>query len=163
MGSSHGIKGEQMPNIIIPLSLLGMLPFIALGFGALGNAPQSAAVALVGLIDYAALVLAFAGGVHWGLALLPDSVRPSIRAIGGIIPMVVAWLGVLLAQLVAPGVALAVLILAYLAMVLTEHRASQRLLLASKYVWTRWAFTAVAVTMMVVVLVLRGLGQTIVL
>ena len=52
--------------------------------------------------------------------------------------------------------------LGYLATVLTEHRAAQRLLVPSRYVWIRWGFSVVAMVMMVMVLVLRGIGQTIV-
>jgi hypothetical protein len=59
-------------------------------------------------------------------------------------------------------VALAVLIPGYLATVLTEHRAARRLLVPSAYVWTRWGFSLVAMAMMAMVLLLRGIGQTIV-
>lgn len=151
-----------MPTITIPLTLLGLVPFIVGGLAAVGHTPQTAERALIALIDYAALTLAFAGGVHWGLALLPGTVRPSLRIGAGVLPMLVGWAAVVLAQMVAPTVALAVLILGYLATVLTEHRAAQKFLLPSRYVWLRWAFSLVAVIMMLIVLVLRGLGQTIV-
>jgi heme exporter protein D len=36
------------------------------------------------------------------------------------------------------------------------------LLVPQGYVWMRWGFSVVAVVMMVIVLVLRGVGQTIV-
>jgi hypothetical protein len=45
---------------------------------------------------------------------------------------------------------------------LTEHRAARRLLVPSGYVWIRLGFSVIAVVMMVMVLVLRGVGQTIV-
>ncbi len=151
-----------MPTIIIPLSLLGLVPLIACGLAAVGNIPQTAELALVGLIDYAALVLAFAGGVHWGLALSPGTLRPSVRVAAGVLPMLLGWAAILLAQTVSPTVALCVLILGYLATVLTEHRAAQRFLVPSRYMWLRWAFSMVAVVMMVIVVVLRGIGQTIV-
>ena len=60
-----------MPTIAIPLSLLGLVPFVVFAGGAVGQNPQTAEHLLFALIDYAALILAFAGGVHWGLALLP--------------------------------------------------------------------------------------------
>jgi len=151
-----------MPTIAITLSLLGILPLIIFGGGAVGHNPETAERMLVALIDYAALTLAFAGGVHWGLALLPEAVRPSVRCFAGVLPMIVACVGLVLAQLVAPSVALAVLILGYLATVLTEHRAAQRLLVPARYIWIRWGFSMVAVVMMAIVLVLRGIGQTIV-
>ena len=71
-------------------------------------------------------------------------------------------MGLVLAQLVSPMVALAVLSLGYLATVLSEHRAAQKRLVPSHYVWLRWAFSAVAVVMMMMVLILRSIGQTIV-
>jgi hypothetical protein len=151
-----------MPAIAILLSLLGVVPFVCFALGAVGHIPDTAERMLVSLIDYAALTLAFAGGVHWGLALQPESIRPSIRFGAGVLPMIVAWVGLILAQMIAPSVALAVLVLGYLATVLTEHRAAQRLLVPASYVWIRWGFSLVAVVLMVMVLVLRGIGQTIV-
>jgi hypothetical protein len=151
-----------MPAIAIMLSLLGLVPFILFGFGAVGHIPVSAERMFVALIDYAALILAFAGGVHWGLALLPAPARPALRFGAGVLPMIVAWVALTLAQMVDPSVALALLILGYIATVLTEHRAAQRLLVPQRYVWMRWGFSIVAVVMMVIVLVLRGIGQTIV-
>jgi Protein of unknown function (DUF3429) len=151
-----------MPTVVIPLSLLGLVPFIVFAFGAVGHIPETAERMLVALIDYAGLILAFAGGVHWGLALVPEAVRPGVRFSAGVLPLIVGWVGLVLGQLVAPSVALAVLILGYLATVLTEHRVAQRLLVPAGYVWMRWGFSVVAVVMMVMVLILRGIGQTIV-
>jgi hypothetical protein len=151
-----------MPTIVLPLSLLGLVPLIVFACGAVGHIPETAERMLVALIDYAALVLAFAGGVHWGLALEPGTTRPSLRFGAGVLPMLVAWVALVLAQLIAPTVALAVLILGYLATVLTEHRAAQRQLVPARYVWSRWGFSVVAVVMMAMVLLLRGIGQTIV-
>ena len=128
----------------------------------MGTSPRLRSECWSSLIDYAALVLSFSGGVHWGLALLPGAVRPSARFGAGVLPLVVAWVGLVLAQMVSPTVALAVLILGYLAMVLTEHQAAQRLLVPPRYVWIRWGFSVVSMVMMVMVLILRGIGQTIV-
>lgn len=151
-----------MPTIAIPLSLLGLIPFIYFAFGAIGRIPSTAEGMLISLIDYAALALAFAGGTHWGLALCPNVARPALRFGAGVLPLIVAWVGLVMAQMVAPSVALAILIIGYLATVLTEHRAARRLLVPPKYVWLRIGFTVVAVVMMVMVLILRGIGETIV-
>ena len=151
-----------MPALAIGFSLLGLVPLVWFAFGAVGHIPETAARMLLALIDYAALILAFAGGVHWGLALVPAALRPAVRLGAGALPLIVAWIGLVLAQMVDPSVALAVLILGYLATVLTEHRAAQRMLVPPRYVWLRWGFSVVAVAMMAMVLVLRGIGQTIV-
>jgi Protein of unknown function (DUF3429) len=151
-----------MPAVAIAFSLLGLVPLVFFAFGAVGHIPETAERMLVSLIDYAALILSFSGGVHWGLALLPGAVQPSARFGAGVLPLIVAWVGLVLAQMVSPTVALAVLIVGYLAIVLTEHQAAQRLQLPSRYVWIRWGFSVVSIVMMVMVLILRGIGQTIV-
>ena len=151
-----------MPTIVLPLSLLGLVPLIVFACGAVGHIPETAERMLIALIDYAALTLTFAGGVHWGLALLPATLRPTLRFSAGVVPMIVAWVALVLAQFIAPSVALAVLIVGYLATILTEHRAGRRLLVPMRYVWIRWGFSVVAMVMMAMVLILRGLGQTIV-
>ncbi|MBS0644062.1 MAG: DUF3429 domain-containing protein [Acetobacteraceae bacterium] len=151
-----------MPTAIIPLTLLGLVPFFVLAVRSVSALPLVAQVSVIGLIDYAALVLGFIGGIHWGLALLPETVRPTLRAIAGIVPMIAAWICMVLAQF-SPTIALVVLVLAYLATVFVEHRAAQRLMLAPRYVYLRWGFSVVACVMMLLVVVLRGFGQTIVL
>lgn len=152
----------RMPFALPLFSLLGLVPLIYFAIGAVGHIPETAERMLVSLIDYAALILAFAGGVHWGLALTPDTVRPSTRFAAGVLPLVVAWVGLVASQMFSPTVALVVLIAGYLATVLAEHRAAGRLLVPPGYVWLRWGFSVVAIVMMVAVVVLRGVGQTIV-
>jgi hypothetical protein len=151
-----------MPSVVIPLVLLGLVPMVVFAGGAVGQAPETAGHLLFALIDYASLALAFTGGVHWGLGLLPEAVRPSQRLGASVLPLIVAWIALVLAQLIAPWVGLAILIAGYLATVMTEHRAVRHLSVPSGYMWLRWGFSAVAVLMMGMVLILRGLGQTIV-
>jgi len=156
-------REKPMPTVIIPLTLLGLVPFFVLAFRSLSVLPLVAQVSVMGLIDYAALILAFIGGVHWGLALLPETARPTLRAVAGVVPIVAAWICILLAQVVSPTIALVVLVLAYLGTVFVEHRAARRLMLAPRYVYLRWGFSVVACVMMLMVVVLRGFAQTIVL
>jgi hypothetical protein len=151
-----------MPALAIPLGLLALVPFVVFAAAAVGQNAATSEHALFALIDYAALVLGFAGGVHWGLALLPEAVRPSLRLAAGLLPLVVAWIALVLAQLLAPWVAVSVLAAGYLATVLTEHRAAPGLLVPAGYMWLRWAVSLVAVAMLGLVLVLRFFGQTIV-
>jgi Protein of unknown function (DUF3429) len=151
-----------MPTIAIPLSLLGLVPLIIFACGAVGQDAQLAQRLVFALIDYAALILAFAGGTHWGLAMLPEAIRPSLRMSAGVFPLIIAWIALVLAQLLAPWVALGVLIVGYLATVLTEHRSTGRAPAPARFLFMRWTFSLVAVVMMAMVLIVRGLGQTIV-
>ncbi|MEJ0016598.1 MAG: DUF3429 domain-containing protein [Acetobacteraceae bacterium] len=55
--------------LAILLTLLGLVPFVGCGLGALGSDPVTATRMLDALISYAAIMLAFAGAVHWGIEL----------------------------------------------------------------------------------------------
>lgn len=151
-----------MPLIAILLSLLGLIPFIVCGLAALGPNAASASHMLTALVGYAAVTLAFAGGVHWGFALQSREAEPSLeraRLGFGVLPLVAGWIA-LLVLMVAPRTALALLIAAYIGTALLEHAAARRELMPPRYLWLRWAFTVVAVAMLTTVLTLRLLGQT---
>ena len=86
--SSHShaarrVADGRMPLLAILLSVLGLVPFIVCGLAALGPDPATSARMLSALIGYAAVTLAFAGGIHWGFELQSrqqDSVRPARAA-----------------------------------------------------------------------------------
>jgi hypothetical protein len=153
-----------MPLLAILLSVLGLAPFIVCGLAALGPDATTAARMLAALIAYASVALAFAGGIHWGLELQSpqqDTFIQRARFGFGIVPVVVGWIALVLPLVVAPWVALLVLIGAYIGAVLVEQEAGRRGLLPPRYLWLRWGFTVVAVAMMITTLTLRLLGQTI--
>src|SRR4051812_49883899 len=107
-------REKPMPTVIIPLTLLGLVPFFVLAFRSLSVLPLVAQVSVMGLIDYAALILAFIGGVHWGLALLPETARPTLRAVAGGVSVLAAWVCIFLAQGGSPPLPPGVLGLAHL-------------------------------------------------
>jgi len=153
-----------MPWLAILLSALGLVPFIVCGLAALGPDPDTAARMLDALIGYAAVVLAFIGGIQWGFELQSDQQQKSVsraRLALGILPLLVGWICLMLPVVVAPWVSLVVLIIAYIAVVLAEHEAARRNLLPPRYLWVRWGFTVVAVAVLVTVLTLRLTGLTI--
>jgi hypothetical protein len=150
-----------MPFLAILLSVLGLTPFIVCGVAALGPDPATAERMLNGMIAYAAVTLAFAGGVHWGFELQSRQEDPFVQRarLGlGIVAPLAGWIALVL----APWVSLIVLIAAYIGAVLVEHEADRRSLMPLHYLWLRWGFTVVAVAMMVTVLTLRLLGQTLI-
>jgi Protein of unknown function (DUF3429) len=153
-----------MPLLAILLGVLGLIPFIACGLAAVGPDPDTAARMMSALIAYAALTLAFAGGVHWGFELQSgqqDTFVQRARLGFGVIPLLVGWIAMLMPLVAAPWLSLIVLIAAYIGMVLVEHQAARRELVPPRYLWLRWSFTVIAVAMMVTVLTLHLLGQTI--
>ena len=103
-------------------SFLPAVPRVALWLGAAGLAPFYAAVlvvwasadpvilgtALYGQIAYAAVIAAFLGAVHWGLAMshmeTAGPTPPLVRQIVfSVVPAVAAWLAMLLKPALALG------------------------------------------------------------
>jgi hypothetical protein len=155
----------EMPLLAILLSVLGLIPFIACGLVALGPDPIMASRMMSALIAYGAVVLSFVGGVHWGFELQSSHENPFVHRarLGlGVIPLLVAWVALLLPLVASSWVSLIMLIAAYIGAVLVEHRAAERDLVPPRYLWLRWGFTVVAIAMMITVLTLHLLGQTII-
>jgi hypothetical protein len=164
-----------MPASAILLSILGLVPFIGCGLAALGPQPATADRMLAALIAWGALLLAFKGGLHWGLVLREaDSDPPASPApvavarlrhtrIGlATLPLILGWLALLLPLVAASWLGLLLLIVAYIATLAVEHQSSAKINMPRRYLWLRWAFTIVAVAMLTTVLTLRLLAQTIV-
>jgi len=153
--------------LAVLLIILGLIPFIVCGLAALGPDPTTADRMMIALIAYAAVILAFAGGVHWGFELQSqhqsgqhDRFVGRARLGLGILPPLVGWVALLLPLVAAPWVSLMVLIAAYIGMVLVEHHGGKLALVPPRYLWLRWGFTVVAVAMMITVLTLHVLRQT---
>jgi hypothetical protein len=151
-----------MPLIAVLLGLLSLVPFVWFGLGAVSADLDTAVRSLVAFIDYAALILTFAGGVYGGLGLAPDAHRSSIRFVAGAAPLLVAWAALVSVQLAGGLVALAILLLGYLAAIIAEYRMAHLWLMPGQFMWLRWGISVVALVMLAIVLVLRGIGQTIV-
>ena len=154
-----------MPVLAILLSILGLVPFIVCGLAALGPNPVTAERMLTTLIDYAALVLAFSAGIHWGFELQSTQQNKAVgRARLGIAAaaLTVGWIASVLPIVTAAWLSLVVLIAAYIGAVLVEQEAAKRGLMPPHYLWLRWGFTIIAAAMLVTVLTLHLLGQTIV-
>lgn len=162
-----------MPASAILLSILALGPFIGCGLGAIGSDAATAAAMLTGLLGWAALMLSFLGGLHWGLVMREPEVAATTPAptdrerqihIGvAALPPVVGWLALMLPLVTPPWLALLVLIGGYIAALVAEQQASAHLVWPTRYLTLRWVFTIVAVAMLTTVLTLRLLGQTIVL
>jgi uncharacterized membrane protein YidH (DUF202 family) len=157
----------RLPLAALGLGLLGILPFIGLGIAALSTSdPTQSTRLLLALVAYGAVVLAFLGGVHWGFVLhpvlpeglAPDARRDATRLGLGVLPSLIGWLALLIPLLGLPEVGLAVLILGFLATILTEHALRRRGLVPPAYVAMRWALSIVVLVVLISVLALRLIG-----
>lgn len=113
-----------IPPLAAGLGAAGLLPFLA---GALFAwlAPEAALLEVPAgylLVGYAAVILAFVGGAHWGLASAGRPAAPPGWLLGGsVVASLVGWA----AMLLAPPPGLALLVIAFLAVLLLDRRAAQ--------------------------------------
>lgn len=116
--------------------MAGLLPF----FGAAGGALAGEPAALPALLAYGAIILAFLGAVHWGLALratAAEAAATPARLTLGVVPSLLGWVALLLPA--APGLVL--LAASLLATAAAETIATRRGLLPASYLRLRWTLT----------------------
>ena len=90
------------------LGYAGLLPFVAGAALVWLVRPEVHPYVALALSGYAAVIVSFLGGIHWGLAMREAS-PPLLWLIWGVVPSLLAWLAVLMpasAGLVVFGVAL---------------------------------------------------------
>ncbi len=90
---------RPIPPIAAWLGYGGLIPFASAAACWLGG--ETAAFAASVLRAYSAAILAFLGGIPWGLGLQPDARRMGERLIVGVVPALVAWIALLLPVLPA--------------------------------------------------------------
>ncbi len=112
---------DVVPAVVWVLGLGGLIPFVvSAGVLAVGGAaftdvaPVYVAAARVSLTVYAAVILSFLGGAHWGRELA--AARPAALA-AAVSPSVAGWFAVVIAlpPLSQPLVGLVLLMLGFLA------------------------------------------------
>ncbi len=89
---------KEVPRIAFVLGALGLLPFLAGALFEIAGGPSWAGPALR---FYGATILAFMGGIHWGLAIAAgkgpyDDSCLRVQLIGSVIPSLIAWLALLM-------------------------------------------------------------------
>ena len=151
----------RLPPYAMLLGLAGLVPFLACGF-ITARGGDWAGQALSALLAYAAVILAFLGGVHWGLVLGdPAAEQVRRRLVFGVAPSLVGWAAVLAGNLLWRDLALVLLIGGFIAMIAAETRLARDDLMPIGYLWLRRLLSAVVVAVLTTVLVLRLTGLTI--
>lgn len=132
MTSDAGIAG--------PFVYAGLVPFVVFGIGAWQPLPYIT-YPVEGLIAYAAVVLAFAGAIHWGAALAGPGGLRAKYFIASVMPALIAWLALLLPQLAA----LIVLLAGFTGLSVFDHSVGRSRGLPPGYSPLRPGLTAVVV------------------
>ena len=147
---------RRLPPLAWLLGLAGLIPFVACGLLAVGMDGDRAAFALVA---YGAVILAFLGGVHWGVALQEPSGRGERSRLGlGTLPSLAGWVALLLLLAVNAAAALGVLIVGFAGLAVVEARGTRLGLVSGSYLKLRYVLTGVVETVLVVVVLMRVTG-----
>ena len=89
------------PSVVAQrLGYAGLIPFVA---GALlvwlvqpdAQPPEAHPFVVLALSAYAAVIISFLGGIHWGLAMRHTQPPPSLL-VWGVVPSLVAWVAVMM-------------------------------------------------------------------
>lgn len=98
----------------ILLGAFGLVPFAALVIGVYA-APLHGSLLVKALLFYGATILAFLGGIHWGVALKADN-PPAYLYVSGVLPQLLGF-GALLAPV---GLGLSLLAVGLIAILATD-------------------------------------------
>lgn len=82
---------KPLPAILI---LTGALPFLSATLSLVAGGPFNQTVSVVMLVTYAAVILSFLGGIHWGLALKILEAAPTSANrlfVLSVLPALAAW------------------------------------------------------------------------
>lgn len=77
------------------LGYLALVPFVGCAVAVFLTAGNSRPVFLQALVAYAAVVISFIGGIHWGFAFPNGDAKPGL-VIWGVVPSIVAWTALLI-------------------------------------------------------------------
>lgn len=134
-----------LPFPTLWLGLGGLLPFAACTALVLGAGPFSG-LAEDALLAYGAVILAFLGAVHWGLALAApgDVAAARTRLTLGVLPSLIGWVA-----LMAPNwIGFGVLAGGFLATWAAEETAARAGRVGAAYLWLRRGLTLAVVAML---------------
>ena len=93
-GRTTGLSAVPRPALLLGLG--GLIPFWAGALGVLLR-PDLASALMPAFLGYAAVILAFMGAVHWGLAMADPAPRtPWLRYGGSVVPPLVGWVALML-------------------------------------------------------------------
>lgn len=136
-----------IPTAALWLGPLGLIPFLAGALAPWILPAERLPDASLALIGYGAVILSFLGGVHWGLAA--PAGRPLQIGLS-VVPSLVAWLALLVANLHGTGAALWLLVAAFAVLLPGDLLAAGRGLAPGWYPRLRVPLTLIVVACLVV-------------
>ena len=92
----HPFNAAQPPRLAILLGYAGLIPFISGAIGIWITPTAWRTDVLTALLHYAAVILAFMGAIHWGLAMARERQDDAAhRQLGlSVLPALLGWLAI---------------------------------------------------------------------
>jgi Protein of unknown function (DUF3429) len=87
------LPGPSAVPVALRLGYAGLVPFVAGAALTWAVRPDAHPYVTTALSAYAALIVSFLGGIHWGLAFRHPS-PPASLFVWGVVPSLVAWIAV---------------------------------------------------------------------
>ena len=139
----HPFNAAQPPRLAILLGYAGLIPFISGAIGIWITPPAWHTDVLTALLHYAAVILAFMGAIHWGLAMARERQDDAAhRQLGlSVLPALLGWLAI--SSGLPALLALALLISGFIGLYLADVHAVKLELAPRWYTALRKPLTAV--------------------
>ena len=81
---------------IIRLGYAGLIPFILLAALMWLVDAELLPFVAIALSGYAATIVSFLGGVHWGIGFMKGEATPQFHFVWGVVPSLIAWLALMM-------------------------------------------------------------------
>ncbi|PIT79910.1 DUF3429 domain-containing protein [Limnohabitans sp. JirII-31] len=91
------ITPDSAAGVLIQrLGYAGLIPFATLALLMWIVTPEAHPLVAMALTSYAAVICAFLGGIHWGIGLRHNAPSRKLHMVWGVVPSLVAWVGVMM-------------------------------------------------------------------
>ncbi|PUE29439.1 DUF3429 domain-containing protein [Limnohabitans sp. JirII-29] len=91
------ITPDSAAGVLIQrLGYAGLIPFATLALLMWIVTPEAHPLVAMALTSYAAVICAFLGGIHWGIGLRHNAPSRKLHMVWGVVPSLVAWIGVMM-------------------------------------------------------------------
>ena len=91
------ISPDSAAGVLIQrLGYGGLVPFVTLALLMWIVSPEAHPLVAIALTSYAATICAFLGGIHWGIGLRHNAPSRKLHMVWGVVPSLVAWVGVMM-------------------------------------------------------------------
>lgn len=95
--AAPGPAGGSSPSLLArQLGYAGLLPFLGAATASWVGGPELQPIAAMVLLTYAAVIVSFLGGIHWGWAMAHPGQGSSTALAWGVTPSLVAWTALLM-------------------------------------------------------------------